>query len=189
MLRLYHAHVQMVLYRPFLHHTLQTPSRDDRLNMKAYACGSACVKASMQVVWLVEKMHNSNVLNVAQWFFSQIIANTAACLVLFVSGARNSAADEETLLAIDRLRQICLKYADRSDAMRKCLAFLEVCSFPTSVRFRAEFLNRGTFPRASRSIRRIPTSSKIGLKAICRSLLMLRRVRVRERRKATGCGR
>ncbi|KAK0768373.1 Gypsy retrotransposon integrase-like protein 1 [Friedmanniomyces endolithicus] len=48
MLRLFYAQVQMVLYLPFLHYALRHTSNGSRTSLKAYACGSACVKAAMQ---------------------------------------------------------------------------------------------------------------------------------------------
>ncbi|KAI7057644.1 hypothetical protein KC352_g44164, partial [Hortaea werneckii] len=96
MLRMYYAHVQMVLYRPFLHHALKDVRRSSRVSMKAYACGSACIKASMQVVWLAERMEASDLFNAAHWFVTLIVAFTAACLVLFVTSNQGDPTVDET---------------------------------------------------------------------------------------------
>ena len=80
MLRLAYAHVQMVLYRPFLHHAAKNlrPYRDIRY--KAYACGSSCVKAAMQVVWLAEELERQSLFNEAGWFCALIVAFAATIL-------------------------------------------------------------------------------------------------------------
>ncbi|KAI7228304.1 hypothetical protein KC330_g7982 [Hortaea werneckii] len=125
MLRMYYAHVQMVLYRPFLHHALKDVRRSSRVSMKAYACGSACIKASMQVVWLAERMEASDLFNAAHWFVTLIVAFTAACLVLFVTSNQGDPTVDETAEAVRRIRDLCSRHAQHNTSMRRCLHFLE----------------------------------------------------------------
>ena len=126
MLRMYYAHVQMVLYRPFLHHALKDVRRSSRVSLKAYACGSACIKAAMQVVWLAERMEASNLFNAAHWFVTLIVAFTAACLVLFVTSNQGDPTVNETAEAVQRIRDLCSRHAQHNTSMRRCLHFLEV---------------------------------------------------------------
>ena len=126
MLRIYYAHVQMVLYRPFLHHALKGAQQDSESSLKAYACGSACIKAGMQVVWLVEKLEQSDLFNAANWFLTLIVAYTAACLVLFVTGARDAPTAEETKDAVVRLKEVCKRHAEQGNSMKQCFSFLKV---------------------------------------------------------------
>lgn len=126
MLRMYYAHVQMVLYRPFLHHALKDVRRSSRVSMKAYACGSACIKAAMQVVWLAERMEAHNLFNAAHWFVALIVAFTAACLVLFVTSNRGDPTVDDIADAVRRIKNLCARHAQYNTSMRRCLAFLEV---------------------------------------------------------------
>lgn len=116
----------MVLYRPFLHHALKHTQGADRPTIKAYACGSACIKAAMQVVWLVERMEANEVFNASHWFLTLIVAYAAACLVLFAIGAGDAPTTPEAQDAIMRLQGLCSRHGESSNSMNQCLTFLEV---------------------------------------------------------------
>lgn len=126
LLRLSYAHVQMVLYKPFLHHALKDAQQPGRLNMKAYACGSACIKAAMQVVWLVEKLEACDLFSEAQWFIALILAFTASCLALFVMSNTNDPTRIETSDAVRRIMELCSRHADHNASLRCCAMFLKV---------------------------------------------------------------
>lgn len=126
MLRLYYAHVQMVLYRPFLHHALRNAGNGSRTSLKAYACGSACIKAGMQAVWLVEKLEASSLFNSSLWFIKFIITFTSACLTLFVTSNAGGPTVDETADAVRRIKELCRRHAHENDSLRRCLNFLEV---------------------------------------------------------------
>ncbi|KAK3671141.1 Gypsy retrotransposon integrase-like protein 1 [Recurvomyces mirabilis] len=125
MLRLYYAHVQMVLYRPFLHHALRNAGNGSRTSLKAYACGSACIKAGMQAVWLVEKLEASSLFNSSLWFIKFIITFTSACLTLFVTSNAGGPTVNETADAVRRIKELCRRHAHENDSLRRCLNFLE----------------------------------------------------------------
>ncbi|KAK5163592.1 Gypsy retrotransposon integrase-like protein 1 [Saxophila tyrrhenica] len=128
LLRLYHAHVQLVLYRPFLHHALKRARQNDDLSQKAYACGDACIKAALQVVALVEKMEADGVMNTAHWYLNLIVAHAAACLVLFTTSASQSPTVYETGDAVRRLKEFCSRHASSESSLQRCLTFLEAYS-------------------------------------------------------------
>ena len=116
----------MVLYKPFLHHALKDVRRSGSLSLKAYACGSACIKAAMQVVWLAERLEACNLLNDAHWFTTLILAFTASCLALFVMSNKKDPTLSETSDAVRRIRELCSRYADRNASMQRCSKFLGV---------------------------------------------------------------
>ena len=126
LLRLSYAQVQMVLYKPFLHHALKDVQRTGSLSLKAYACGSACIKAAMQVVWLAERLEDCGLFNEAHWFMTLILAFTSLCLALFVMCNRSDPTLGETFDAIRRIREICSRYADRNASLQRCSKFLGV---------------------------------------------------------------
>ncbi|TKA82903.1 hypothetical protein B0A55_01167 [Friedmanniomyces simplex] len=125
MLRLYYAHVQMVLYRPFLHHALRDTQQMGRTSLKAYACGSDCVKAAMQAVWLVERLEASSMFNSALWFIKLIVSFTAAILSLFVTCNYGAPTVDETADAVRRIRELCARHSHENDSLKRCLEFLE----------------------------------------------------------------
>ena len=127
LLRLYHAQVQMVLYRPFLHHALRQVRRPSRKSLKAYACGSACIKAAMQAVWLAERLEASSLLNAALWHATFTITFTAAVLCLFTTSNRGTPAVDGTEDGVKRIRELCARHAGGNDSLRRCLQFLDVC--------------------------------------------------------------
>lgn len=131
MLRLYYAQVQMVLYRPFLHHALREIRHGSRTSLKAYACGSACVKAAMQAVWLTERLEASSIFNAAFWHMTFIITISAACLCLFATSNRGTPAVDGTEDGVRRIKELCARHADNHDSLRRCLQFLNVSSRQT----------------------------------------------------------
>lgn len=94
--------------------------------MKAHECGCACVKASMQTVWLVEKMESSGVFEAAHWFAVLIIAFSASCLLLYVKGAEEGVDAEQEKAAVFRLQAFCSRWAHTSSSMSRCADFLQV---------------------------------------------------------------
>lgn len=116
----------MVLYKPFLHHTLEGVRPKSGINLEAYACGSACIKAAMQVVWLAERLETCNLFNESYWFTTLILAFAASCLAVFVLSNSKDKADPETIIAVCNIRELCSRYADGNVSMQRCSEFLEV---------------------------------------------------------------
>lgn len=128
LLRLAYAHVQMVLYRPFLHHAAKDLRPFCEIHYKAYACGSACVKAAMQAVWLAEALDGRGLFNEAHWFVTLTVSFAATILKLFVLSNEGDPTIRETAEAAERIRELLARYAERSASARRCSVFLEVCS-------------------------------------------------------------
>lgn len=95
-------------------------------HFKSYACGSACVKAAMQIVWLAEVLHSRGLLNVAHWFTVYILSFATTSLHFFVLGNRNDPTIEETAEAAEKGRRILESLAERSPAAQRCLKSLKV---------------------------------------------------------------
>jgi hypothetical protein len=127
LLRVAYAHVQMVLYRPFLHHALKDMrSNNSPVSMKAYSCGSSCIKAASQVVWLAETLESYNLFNEAHWFTTLICSFTAACLVLFVMSNEGDPTLSEVEGAVRRIKGLCYRHSAQNPSMARCYRFLEV---------------------------------------------------------------
>ncbi|KAF4611356.1 hypothetical protein G7Y89_g15657 [Cudoniella acicularis] len=84
LLRLAYAHVQMVLYTPFVHHIarIRTQSKEDVPEMRSFACASACIKAAMQIVWIVAELDNRGlqVGGAYYWFMSLFDKISLLCI-------------------------------------------------------------------------------------------------------------
>ncbi|GAB7351299.1 hypothetical protein MBLNU459_g1714t2 [Dothideomycetes sp. NU459] len=128
LLRLAYAHVQMVLYRPFLHHATKDLRPSKEIKYKAYACGSACVKAAMQVVWLAEALEARGLFNEANWFVALVVSFAATILMLFVLSNEGDSTINETADAAERIKNILARRAGESPSAKRCSKFLqELC--------------------------------------------------------------
>ena len=115
----------MVLYRPFLHHALKNMRSSSKISIKAYACGSACINAAMQVVWLAETLESCHIFNEAHWFTTLIISFTAACLALFVMSNEGDPTLKETEAAAQKMKSLCYRHSAHNASMLRCYQFLE----------------------------------------------------------------
>ncbi|KAL1306511.1 hypothetical protein AAFC00_005205 [Neodothiora populina] len=125
LLRMAYAHVQMVLYRPFLHHAAKIirPAREVRY--KSYACGSACVKAAMQVAWLAEALEVRGLFNEACWFVALGVSFAATILMLFVLSNEGNDTIKAEAEAAEKLKNLLMRHADRSLSARRSSKFLQ----------------------------------------------------------------
>ena len=125
LLRLAYAHVQMVLYRPFIHHIIRAESKDVP-EMRAFACASACIKAAMQIVWIVGELSNRGLLVSAYWFTVFITFFAVMALCMFIIGNPDDPTVEETVAAAEKGRKILTGLAQESVSAGRCLVSLAV---------------------------------------------------------------
>lgn len=67
LLRLAHAHVRWMLYRPFLQFVSQD-FRAEGLDKRLYMCADACVSASRNIIDITKDMQAKGLLSGAHWF-------------------------------------------------------------------------------------------------------------------------
>ncbi|KAK4989692.1 Gypsy retrotransposon integrase-like protein 1 [Elasticomyces elasticus] len=120
LLRLAYAHVQMVLYRPFLHHVMKSSEPGRIFHYKAYACGSACVKAAMQVVWLAQTLDSHGALNEAYWFTIYILSFAATSLMFFVLSSDGDPTIRETAEAAENAKGLLRRLARYNRSAQRC---------------------------------------------------------------------
>ncbi|KAG9232522.1 fungal-specific transcription factor domain-containing protein [Amylocarpus encephaloides] len=84
LLRLAYAHVQMMLYRPFLHYVSQKSSTCKTLDDRSYACAAACVSVSRNIVHITAEMKKRSLLLGAYWFTMYTTFFSILSLVFFV---------------------------------------------------------------------------------------------------------
>ena len=106
-----YAHVQMMLYRPFLHYVSSRPSPGSKpVDERSYACAAACVSVSRNIVHITAEMQRRGFLLGAYWFTMYTTFFAILSLAFFVlenpgkEGAReimeNASVGRDTLKAL-----------------------------------------------------------------------------------------
>ncbi|KUJ06794.1 uncharacterized protein LY89DRAFT_397515 [Mollisia scopiformis] len=123
LLRLAYAHVQMVLYRPFILHVIRT-SPSDPPDMRSFACASSCIKAAMQIVWLIEGLEHRGLLISEYWFTVYITFFAVMALCMFIISNPDDPTFDDALSTAEKGRRILIKLASESVPAEKCVASL-----------------------------------------------------------------
>ncbi|KAK5636989.1 hypothetical protein RRF57_012701 [Xylaria bambusicola] len=97
LLRFAYAHVQMVLYRPFLHYVSPRFCTGKDISERAYACGAAYITVARNIVHIGTEMRKQVSLVGPYWFtlFSEYFAIIS--LVFFVLENQNKPGSKEIL--------------------------------------------------------------------------------------------
>ncbi|KAJ5174520.1 uncharacterized protein N7482_000397 [Penicillium canariense] len=83
LLRISYAHVQMVMYRPFLHY-VSGGSLARGVDKRSYACAAACVSVSRNIVHITTGMQKRGLLNGSFWFTMYTTYFAILSLIFFV---------------------------------------------------------------------------------------------------------
>ncbi|KAJ5326912.1 Transcription factor [Penicillium brevicompactum] len=83
LLRISYAHVQMVMYRPFLHY-VSGGSQARGVDKRSYACAAACVSVSRNIVHITTGMQKRGLLNGSFWFTMYTTYFAILSLLFFV---------------------------------------------------------------------------------------------------------
>ncbi|CAK37749.1 transcriptional regulator family: Fungal Specific TF [Aspergillus niger] len=83
LLRISYAHVQVMLYRPFLHY-VSSGSQARGVDRRSYACAAACVSVSRNIVHITTGMHKRGLLNGSFWFTMYTTYFAILSLLFFV---------------------------------------------------------------------------------------------------------
>ncbi|EHK18077.1 uncharacterized protein TRIVIDRAFT_226194 [Trichoderma virens Gv29-8] len=67
MLRIGYAHVQWVMYRPFLH-SISNDLQPQDIDRRSYRCATACISVSRNIIHITTEMYNKRILNGSSWF-------------------------------------------------------------------------------------------------------------------------
>lgn len=115
----------MVLYRPFLHH-IGRRNTEPNFDFRAFACASACVKAAMQAIWLVEALNDAHLLNGPVWllFFTLFMAVVSS--IMFVITNKDDPSAAEYYAAAQRGFTILEKFAPSNQMARNYTESLRV---------------------------------------------------------------
>ena len=115
----------MVLYRPFIHHILRS-QQATAPEMHSFACASACIKAAMQIVWIIGELDRRNLLIGVYWFTVYITFFAVMALCLFIIGNPDDVTVDDTLTAIETGRNVLSRLALENVSAERCVASLGV---------------------------------------------------------------
>ena len=91
-----YAHVQIFLYRPFLHYaTVQSQSK--HLDKRCYGCAAACVNISRNIIHITTSMKDGGLLNGAYWFYMYTTFFAVLSLVYYILANPKSPDSEDFL--------------------------------------------------------------------------------------------
>ena len=125
LLRMAYAHIQMFLYRPFLHYvspTVKAKSADKR----SYACAAACVSVSRNIVHITGEMKKRGLLTGAYWFYMYTTFFAILSLVFFVLENPQSPTSKDILRDAHEGKDTLASLAQRSMAADRCSKSLAV---------------------------------------------------------------
>ncbi|KAM3070325.1 Gypsy retrotransposon integrase-like protein 1 [Clarireedia jacksonii] len=127
LLRLAYAHVQMMLYRPFLHYVSEKSCAGKPIDERSYACAAACVSVSRNIIHITTEMKRRGLLVGAYWFSMYTTFFSIISLVYYVlenpdkNGTSEILADaKDGKVALDGLAQRSMA-ADRCSMTLKGL--------------------------------------------------------------------
>jgi hypothetical protein len=121
-----YAHVQMMLYRPFLHYVSKRSTAGKKIDDRSYACAAACVSVSRNIIHITAEMQRRGLLVGAYWFTMYTTFFAILSLVYFVLENPDKAGSQEILADACSGRDALKALARRSMAADRCSVALGV---------------------------------------------------------------
>lgn len=126
LLRMSYGHIQMILYRPFLHYASQ-PTQARTTDKRAYACAAACVSVSRNIIHITSEMKRRELLTGAYWFSMYTTFFAVLSLLFYVTENPHNAASQGILRDAHEGRDTLASLAPRSMAADRSTRVLKVC--------------------------------------------------------------
>ena len=120
-----YAHIQMFLYRPFLHYVSPT-EQAKTIDKRSYACAAACVSVSRNIVHITGEMKKRGLLTGAYWFYMYTTFFAILSLVFFVLENPQSPTSKAILRDAYEGKDTLAGLAQRSMAADRCSKTLAV---------------------------------------------------------------
>ncbi|CAL3964880.1 hypothetical protein PZA11_002220 [Diplocarpon coronariae] len=120
LLRLSYAHIQMMLYRPFLHYVSEKGCSGRTIDERSYACAAACVSVSRNIVHITTEMKRRGLLVGAYWFTMYNTFFAIISLAYFVLENPDKAGSPEILADANDGKDALKDLALRSQAAERC---------------------------------------------------------------------
>ncbi|KAL3419637.1 fungal specific transcription factor [Phlyctema vagabunda] len=155
LLRLAYAHVQMMLYRPFLHYVSHKTSVGRIPDDRSYACAAACVSVARNIVHITAEMKRRGLLIGAYWFTMYTTFFSILSLLYFVLENPDGAGSAEMLQDANAGKDALEGLAKRSMAADRCAIALRGLFEQLPDRLK----NSHTTPTITKKKRSAPSSS------------------------------
>lgn len=126
MLRFAYAHVQLVLYRPFLHYVSPRLSQGTKIDELSYACAAAAISVSRNIVHIGLEIRRQQVLSGPYWFMLYTEFFAVLSLVFYAIENPEKPGSSEVLADARAGRQMIAELADRSMSADRVTAALKV---------------------------------------------------------------
>ena len=137
LLRMSYAHVQMMLYRPFLHY-VSSGNSSKVSDQRAYACAAACVSVSRNIIHITAEMKRNGLLVGSYWF--TMYTTFFAILTLVYYALENDGISQEMMHDAVEGKQTLQSLAKRSMAADRSSTILNV-SIMLSISSRCRMLS------------------------------------------------
>jgi hypothetical protein len=129
-LRIGYAHVQMMIYRPFIHYVSQT-CQTTKADKRSFACAAACISVARNIVHITSEMKKRGLLVGSYWFVMYTTYFAILSLVFFVIENPNNSASNDILKDATEGRDTLASLAKRSMAADRCTVSLTVSKAST----------------------------------------------------------
>ncbi|KAK6601632.1 fungal specific transcription factor [Botrytis cinerea] len=120
LLRLAYAHVQMMLYRPFLHYVSGKGCAGKTIDERSYACAAACVSVARNIIHITAGMKKQGLLVGAYWFTMYTTFFSVISLVYYVLENPDKSGAAEILADANDGKDALIGLAQRSMAADRC---------------------------------------------------------------------
>ncbi|KAI9736676.1 MAG: hypothetical protein M1834_000880 [Cirrosporium novae-zelandiae] len=122
LLRMSYAHVQMMLYRPFLHYASHACAKGDK---RSFPCAAACVSVSRNIVHISLEMKKRGLLIGAYWFAMYTTFFAILSLVFYIVENPGKTSSQEIWKDAQDGRATLADLSERSMAADRCTKFLD----------------------------------------------------------------
>lgn len=123
LLRMAFGHAQLLLYRPFLHYVSQSP-KTKTADQRAFACASACVSVSRNIIHITCEMKKRGLLDGAYWFSMYTTFFAIISIIYFVLENPDNSTSVELFRDASQGKEALAQFAKRSMAADRCSATL-----------------------------------------------------------------
>ncbi|KAF2261713.1 hypothetical protein CC78DRAFT_342469 [Lojkania enalia] len=123
LLRMAYGHAQLLLYRPFLHYVSQTHKNNSE-DQRAFACASACISVSRNIIHITMEMRKRGLLIGAYWFTMYTTFFAIISILYFVLENPNSPTSYELFRDALEGKEVLAHFAKRSMAADRCTVAL-----------------------------------------------------------------
>ena len=126
LLRFAYAHVQLVLYRPFLHYVSPRLSQGSKVDEMSYACAAAAISVSRNIVHIGLEIRKQRVLSGPYWFMLYTEFFAVLSLVFYALENPDKPGSTEVLADAQAGRKMIADLAQKSQSADRVTIALKV---------------------------------------------------------------